>query len=146
MSNAKHIITTLQLELEAIERQRDQLLATLKNITSRYAALLECGDCGLWDAEKESEVIEARAAIAAVERSEEGSPDVRIVIEGPYIRKTHIGFSQYYDVRLINQSTHTSFDLTPWNLKGSLSLPVANAIALAVSEVTGITVSNVHAR
>jgi hypothetical protein len=36
----------------------------LAKLLDRYVGLVECGDCGNWDAEKEAEVIEARAALA----------------------------------------------------------------------------------
>jgi hypothetical protein len=50
--------------------QRDALLHALQGLTEHYTALVACGDCGNWDAEVESEVIAARAAIALVEKGE----------------------------------------------------------------------------
>jgi hypothetical protein len=50
--------------------ERDALLHALQGLTEHYTALVACGDCGNWDAEVESEVIAARAAIALVEKGE----------------------------------------------------------------------------
>lgn len=41
-----------------------ELFDALTKLTKRYVALVESGDCGFWDAEKEPEVIAAFAAIA----------------------------------------------------------------------------------
>ncbi len=40
------------------------LLEALVGLTDHYAQLVNCGDCGNWDPEKEPQVIAARAAIA----------------------------------------------------------------------------------
>ena len=39
------------------------LLAALEAMVDRYTALVNCGDCGNWNPETESEVIAARAAL-----------------------------------------------------------------------------------
>jgi len=38
----------------------------LKDLLDRYVGLVECGDCGNWDVEKEAEVIAARLALTGV--------------------------------------------------------------------------------
>lgn len=43
------------------------LLDALKTFVTEYVALVESGDAGHWDAEKETKVIAARAAIAKAE-------------------------------------------------------------------------------
>jgi hypothetical protein len=43
------------------------LYAALKALVDRYTTLVNCGDCGSWDAEAEAEVIVARAALARAE-------------------------------------------------------------------------------
>ena len=40
------------------------LKTALADLLNHYVRLVECGDCGNWDAETEPEVIAARAAIA----------------------------------------------------------------------------------
>ena len=46
------------------------LLAALKVITDQYVSLVASGDCGNWDAERDDQVVLARAAIAKAERRE----------------------------------------------------------------------------
>ncbi|OAH41860.1 hypothetical protein AX777_21350 [Sphingobium yanoikuyae] len=41
-----------------------ELLEALDGVLAKYTGLVESGDAGFWDAEKEPEVIAARAAIA----------------------------------------------------------------------------------
>ena len=41
-----------------------ELLAALQVLLERYTGLVNCGDCGNWDPEKESSVIAARHALA----------------------------------------------------------------------------------
>ena len=41
-----------------------ELVEALEKMTAHYVALVECGDCGFWDANKEPEVIAARAALS----------------------------------------------------------------------------------
>ncbi len=43
------------------------LLEALQRFVSEYVELVESGDAGFWDAEKEEKVIKARAAIAKAE-------------------------------------------------------------------------------
>lgn len=40
------------------------LAEALDKLLDRYTSLVNCGDCGVWDPEKEDEVIAARAALA----------------------------------------------------------------------------------
>lgn len=42
-------------------------VAALKGLMEKYRALVNSGDCGHWDVEKEPEIIAARAAIAEAE-------------------------------------------------------------------------------
>jgi hypothetical protein len=44
-------------------RERDEARAALRGLLTRYVNMVESGDCGFWDAEKEPEVIAARAAL-----------------------------------------------------------------------------------
>lgn len=41
-----------------------ELLEALSGMLERYTELVNCGDCGNWDAEQEKEVVASRAAIA----------------------------------------------------------------------------------
>lgn len=43
------------------------LYAALADLLAHYVELVECGDAGNWDANKESQVIAARAALAKAE-------------------------------------------------------------------------------
>jgi hypothetical protein len=49
--------------LAALSRRVAQLEGALAAMVKRYVGLVECGDCGNWDAEAEPEVIAARAAL-----------------------------------------------------------------------------------
>lgn len=40
------------------------LLEALNGMLEAYESLVNCGDCGYWDVEKDKEVIVARAAIS----------------------------------------------------------------------------------
>lgn len=40
-----------------------ELLSSLEDLLKHYIDIVECGDCGNWDAETEKEVVFARAAI-----------------------------------------------------------------------------------
>lgn len=42
----------------------EALAAALRELLDRYTDLVNCGDCGSWDPEKEHQVIAARAALA----------------------------------------------------------------------------------
>lgn len=46
------------------------LLEALRAFVDRYVELVNCGDCGHWNPEEETEVITARAAIAKAEGRE----------------------------------------------------------------------------
>ena len=47
-----------------VRQAAPDLLKALENLLHIYVALVESGDAGNWDAETETEVIDARAAIA----------------------------------------------------------------------------------
>jgi hypothetical protein len=47
-----------------------ELLEALELLLDRYTGLINCGDCGNWNPKEESEVIKARAAIAAARGNE----------------------------------------------------------------------------
>lgn len=53
------IVTPLREAATRIER----LEAALKGMVDIYVSLVNCGDCGNWNPEKENEVIGARAAL-----------------------------------------------------------------------------------
>lgn len=55
----------LLAELRAVREERDRLRDVLEGVVKIHVTLVECGDCGFWDAEKEPEIIAARAALAA---------------------------------------------------------------------------------
>ena len=42
---------------------REQLIKSLKEVTEHYIALVNSGDCGFWNPEKEDEIIQARQAL-----------------------------------------------------------------------------------
>jgi hypothetical protein len=42
----------------------DELVAALAGMTKLYVSLVNCGDCGFWDAEEEDPVKASRAALA----------------------------------------------------------------------------------
>jgi len=46
------------------------LLEALKTFTDEYVALVNSGDCGFWDPEKEKKVIAARATLTAAKPEE----------------------------------------------------------------------------
>jgi hypothetical protein len=50
-------------ELDALSRRVAELEGALAAMVKCYVGLVECGDCGNWDAEAEPEVIAARAAL-----------------------------------------------------------------------------------
>jgi hypothetical protein len=43
------------------------LRCALQDLLDRYVALVNCGDCGNWNPEEETEVKEARAALKGTE-------------------------------------------------------------------------------
>lgn len=45
-------------------------IPALKALLDRYVGLVNCGDCGKWNPELESEVIDARAVIARYENKQ----------------------------------------------------------------------------
>lgn len=51
-------------DIARITAERDGMKRALESLLDRYVGLVNCGDCGFWDPEKEREVIEARAALA----------------------------------------------------------------------------------
>lgn len=52
---------------ERLGKAAPDLLSALKAMVSLYVGLVESGYAGFWDAEKDKEVIAARAAIASAE-------------------------------------------------------------------------------
>jgi hypothetical protein len=55
---------------DAIAKKNEQittLVKALQGLLDRYTGLVNCGDCGFWDPEKEGEVIAARSALANLE-------------------------------------------------------------------------------
>jgi hypothetical protein len=46
------------------DNQIERLRTALDGLLERYTGLVNCGDCGFWDPEKEDEVINARRALA----------------------------------------------------------------------------------
>lgn len=57
-------IGDLQSAVTDLAAENARLKAALDGLLSRYVTLVESGDAGNWDAEKEPQVIAARAAIA----------------------------------------------------------------------------------
>lgn len=64
--------------------------------------------------------------------------DIRVI--GPKVRKSHLGTTTYWDVKIYNEDTKEKFDLTPWNERGSLRRSEAVEIANHASRVTGFEV------
>lgn len=65
----KFIETALEQGLEAMRTMASSLRDMsdcLEDMTNHYAALVNCGDCGNWNPETESEVIAARKMISEV--------------------------------------------------------------------------------
>ena len=48
----------------AMFKAAPDMYKALEDLLDRYVGLVECGDCGNWDAEKEAEVIASRLALA----------------------------------------------------------------------------------
>lgn len=61
------IIERLTEELEIALSINKDLNAALRNITERYCDLVNSGDAGHWNPEKEKEVIAARKAMETIE-------------------------------------------------------------------------------
>lgn len=53
--------------LEAKDADITRLSTALERLVTRHADLVESGDCGFWDVETEPEMIEARAALDALD-------------------------------------------------------------------------------
>lgn len=49
--------------LAAQAQRRDEVVEALRGLLDRYTELVNCGDCGNWDPEKEPVVIASRAAL-----------------------------------------------------------------------------------
>lgn len=60
--------------------ERDGLVKALDALLFRYVQLVECGDCGFWDQEKEPEVINARAALSALNTSGADQPGTAAIV------------------------------------------------------------------
>ena len=63
-------------EINAAQTERDrradlfpELVEALQSMLDRYVSLVQCGDCGNWDAEAETQVIAARSALNKAVRS-----------------------------------------------------------------------------
>lgn len=50
-------------KVKSLCRDASVVVDALKDITEKYVALVNCGDCGNWNPETENEVISARAAL-----------------------------------------------------------------------------------
>lgn len=48
------------------------LFEALDDLLDHYTLMVQCGDCGTWDAEREPQVIAARAALAKAEGRTDG--------------------------------------------------------------------------
>lgn len=70
-ANAALIVTAVN-QHEQIQAENTRLREALTALTSRYAELINSGDCGNWDPEEEDEMKQARAALEAGKR--EGQP------------------------------------------------------------------------
>lgn len=57
-------------QLSALFKSAPQLLEALETFTDEYVALVNSGDCGFWDPEKEKKVIAARATLTAAKPEE----------------------------------------------------------------------------
>ena len=62
-------LESLKAMAQKLQEERDMLLAALKDMTERYASLVNSGDAGNWDPEDEDEVRQARFAIASCQES-----------------------------------------------------------------------------
>ena len=51
------------IRITALEAENERLKAALRGITEHYIQLVNSGDAGSWDGEKEPEVIAARQAL-----------------------------------------------------------------------------------
>ena len=52
-------------EVAALKAENARLANALENLLTRHCELVESGDCGFWDVEQESEVVEARKVLDA---------------------------------------------------------------------------------
>lgn len=55
-----------------LERENAALREALQQLLTRYTELVNSGDCGNWNPEKEMEVRDARAALAARAEAQKG--------------------------------------------------------------------------
>jgi hypothetical protein len=74
MTNAVNEYASLKSRADAVEG----LVEALENILARYVGLVESGDAGNWDAEKEPQVIAARAALSLVKVENSNSKFVHV--------------------------------------------------------------------
>ena len=51
------------IRITALEAENERMRAALRGITEHYIQLVNSGDAGSWDGEKEPEVIAARQAL-----------------------------------------------------------------------------------
>ena len=54
----------LRTKLEEVTKERDGLRVALEKMTSLYTRMVNSGDAGFWNPEKEAEVILARSVLA----------------------------------------------------------------------------------
>lgn len=59
------ILRALRTALTARAEHEETLRVALRQLLTRYLELVNCGDCGNWNPEKELEVIDARAALTS---------------------------------------------------------------------------------
>lgn len=83
----------------------ERLCAALSGLLTRYVDLVNCGDCGNWDPEKEREVIEARAALSGDEPVHETKARRRYSVTGRFIPLSENGVPQN-GLTIIHETTH----------------------------------------
>ena len=62
-ANAAFIAAANPAAILSLIEENKRMREALDGLLKRYVALVDCGDCGFWDAEAEGEVIAARAAL-----------------------------------------------------------------------------------
>jgi hypothetical protein len=88
-----------------IRRQKaeiEQLEAALRDLLAHYVQLVECGDCGFWDPEKEPQVMAARAALNPDRVKMAGSRTVSAIVAWLRARAAHHTLCHEQGVTAIN--------------------------------------------